>query len=89
MIETCSCGQPHIPVELRKIDLGPNEILHVVVGLADVGGTPWIPTEDELYRIRDEVAKTFPCVNSIVTHLGIEMGSLDLTEFDLDVTAEG
>lgn len=65
-----------ILAEVAKLDLQAGDILTVKVGIpADQMGEcnlPWIPTNDELLRVAQDVELVVPeGVKTMITHLGV------------------
>lgn len=66
--------QPDVRIEtVRRLDLKAGEILHITLGVEDLGDGqgPWIPGLEELARTYDEWSRAVPPgVAVIVTHFG-------------------
>ena len=62
-----------LPVTLRKLNLQTGDLLHVAVGIEDLGDGqgPWIPNSDHIAAAKADWEAVVPeGVKVIVTHLG-------------------
>lgn len=65
--------------EVRAFKVKPGDTLHVRVGIPDMGDgqPPWVPSQNDLDPIRDELEGLVPeGVNLWVTHFGIEIDAV-------------
>jgi hypothetical protein len=71
----------------RVLDLKPGDILHVQLGIADMGdGAPWIPSQEEIHRAAEDWRLIVPAgVRVIVTHIGVTTEAICASEFEGDL----
>jgi hypothetical protein len=65
------------------LSLRQSDILHIKVGLKDVGdGQPWIPDTETLHQVRDAFKSILPNNHVVVTHSGIEASVIRIEEIN-------
>lgn len=68
----------------RVVTLRKGDILHVKIGIADMGDGrgPWVPSNDELDGLRKQLQDQFPDNRIYVTHFGMEFSTVLRVEND-------
>jgi NADPH:quinone reductase-like Zn-dependent oxidoreductase len=64
-------------VDIQRINVKPGDVLHVKVGIEDVGGFPWIPGPEEIESVKRELEAHLPDgVTAYVTHQGVDIDTI-------------
>lgn len=63
---------------MKLVELEPGDILHVRVGMDDLGGGqgPWIPGNPDLEETKKALEDLLPGVTVYATHQGVELGKV-------------
>jgi len=69
----------NIVYEIRRATVKPGDVLHVRMGIIDMGDgmPPWIPDPEQLDKVKQELEAVLPeGVRAYVTHFGVEIDTL-------------